>query len=134
MALKHWTRIIQRWPVDKVRPENVSFQKVMQRRLDKLASSTTPNEAANSITSNEALVVAVPPQTWSEEREMKQVNALDSLLEDRYSKSFPLPQSLRKPASNPTYYDDLMKEMQEAPSRSWLGGIVKRIKGSFRLT
>ncbi len=80
------------------------------------------------------MVSAVNPQVWKEQGEMEQANVLYTLLEDRYAKEFPLPESLRHPASNPTHYDDLINEMQEAPTRSWLGGFIKRIKGSFRLT
>lgn len=84
--------------------------------------------------SNEALVTPQTVQTWEEAKEIQQVNSLYTLLEDQYSKSYPLPASLRRPASGPAYYDNLIKEMEEAPSRSWLGNVVNRIKGSFRLT
>ena len=133
-ALKHWTRIIQRWPVDKVRPENVSFQRIMQQRLARLTNPPTAEEAATKAKVNEALVTAPTTPAMDETWELGQVNALYTLLENRYARATPLPQSLRSPASNPTHYDDLVREMAEAPSRSWLGNMVKRVKGSFRLT
>jgi cytochrome b pre-mRNA-processing protein 6 len=37
-----------------------------------------------------------------------------------------------EPKSNPTYYKDLVKELEEAPNRSWLGRIAKRLSGMVR--
>jgi hypothetical protein len=61
------------------------------------------------------------------------INALYSLLDNRYQKEFPLPPSLRRPASNPEYYDNLLREFEEAPNRSWAGRVMKRVTGSLRL-
>ncbi|KAL2399027.1 hypothetical protein ABEF95_008231 [Exophiala dermatitidis] len=127
VAVKHWARIIKRWPVDRVRPEYVSFQKVMRDRLQK---ATSPAAAAGNAKANEAQPVS-PPQ-WDEAQEMRQVNVLYSLLEDRYFKAYPIPTKLRHPRSMPTYYDDVLKEMEEAPSRTWFQSLVNRIKGSLR--
>jgi len=134
VALKHWIRIIRRWPVDKVRPDNVSFQKLMQHRLDKYTSTQSATKAAPNVKPNEALASTVVSPKWDESNEMRQVNALYSFLENRYVKENPMPQSLRTPASNPTHYDDLAGELQEAPSRSWFGRVVKRLKGSLRFS
>ena len=80
------------------------------------------------------MVSTVAPGEWNEQAELEQVNALYALLEDRYAQEFKLPQALRQPASNPKYYDDLVAEMQAAPTRSWFGGVVKRIQGSLRFS
>jgi cytochrome b pre-mRNA-processing protein 6 len=106
----------------------------MTQRLEKHKAQTSPSAAALSVKSNQATVPAVEPRKWDEQVELDQANALYSLLEDRYATKFPLPEMLRAPASNPTYYEDLIREMQEAPTRSWLGGVMKRIKGSLRFT
>lgn len=82
--------------------------------------------------SNDTLVTPVAPPKWDEAQESRQVNALYSLIENRYSKDYPMPQTLRNPASQPKHYDDLVKELEEAPDRTWLGGVMKRIKGSLR--
>jgi len=120
--------------VDRLRPKNVSFQAVMEQRLNKASPIISPNTAVLSLKSNTVLVSADKAPTWNENVESNQVNALYSLLENRYATESPMPDSLRKPASNPTYYDDLIQEMQDAPTRSWLGGLWRRIQGSFRLT
>ena len=88
----------------------------------------------SSIKSNEASVSPVAPRKWDEQAELQQANALYALLEDQHAKDFPLPRKLRQPASNPTHYDDLLTELQEAPTRSWFGGVLKRIKGSLRFS
>ena len=133
LAFKHWTRILQRWPVDRVRPEKVSFQTVMKARLGKHNTGVSGNNAAESINANEAMVSAVEPSRWNENAEMVQANALYALLENRFAKDYPMDQTLRKPASDPEHYDNLVREMDEAPTRSWLGGLTKRIRGSLRL-
>ena len=130
-AFKAWTNIIARWPKDLVRPENVSFQTLMRRRLDHhtgQAISKAPGKESGSA------AATASPILWQEATEVKQTQVLDSLLENRYASKYPMPASLRNPKSNPTYYDDLVREMHEAPNRSWFGGVVKRFKGSLRLT
>lgn len=132
MALKHWARIIKRWPVDKIRPESVSFQTNMQRRIDRVTSPSL-NEAATSVKGNQALVSAAPPGELNEQKEMKQANALYTLLENRYSTAFPMPEQFRYPASRKTHYDDLLRELEEAPERSKFASFIQRLKGRFRL-
>ncbi|KIY02605.1 uncharacterized protein Z520_01070 [Fonsecaea multimorphosa CBS 102226] len=127
VVFKHWARIIKQWPLDRVRPAHVHFQKVMQSRLQKLQSPAP----AVSPKSNDALVTPVEP--FNEQKEMRQVNALYSLLEDRYAKEYPIPQSVRQPKSNVSHYDDLVKELDEAPGRSWFTSFWNRLKGSVRL-
>lgn len=37
-----------------------------------------------------------------------------------------------KPASDPLYYERLVKELDEAPNRSWLQSKIQKWKGAFR--
>jgi cytochrome b pre-mRNA-processing protein 6 len=104
----------------------------MQRRLDRVFNpSKVPQE--KKVKGNAAQAYADPP-VWNEQREMRQTAALDTLLSNKYANQFPLPQSIRQPASNPSHYDDLITELQEAPNRSWFGNLVNRIKGGIRLS
>ena len=64
---------------------------------------------------------------------MSQVDALYSLLENKYQKNYPMPESVRRPASSPDYYDGLLKELEEAPSRNWLERTVNSWKGFLRM-
>jgi hypothetical protein len=106
----------------------------MTQRLGKHRAQTSPSAVVSGIKSKDAVVSEVEPQRWNEQKELEQANALYALLEDRSAKESPLPQMLRTPASNPTYYDDLITEIQEAPTRSWLGGLMKRVQGSLRFS
>lgn len=129
IVLKHWSRIIKQWPVDKVRPEHVHFQKIMQSRLNKLTSPTAA--AAADAKSNDASVKA--PQPWDNQNELRQINALYALLENRFEKEDPIPARVRHPQSNPAHYDDLVRELDEAPNRSWVTSLWNRIRGSVRI-
>ena len=118
--------------MDKVRPENISFQTVMQKRLDRLNKPSAPAAITSPQNPNEAPSATAEP--FHEQKELKQASGLYSLLENRYSKAYPVPHSLRYPATRPTHYDDVVREMEEAPSRSWFGALTKRIKGSLRFS
>jgi cytochrome b pre-mRNA-processing protein 6 len=47
---------------------------------------------------------------------------------------YPVPARLMRPTSNPTYYDDLMAELAQAPTRSWMERFLTKIKGTVRLS
>ena len=108
----------------------------MQQRLDKHVSSASasPSQAADSVKSNEALVSATPPTAWNNSEEERQAAILSAFLENKYAASSPMPASLRNPRSDPKHYDRLIAELDEAPTRSWFEGIVKRIKGGLRFS
>jgi cytochrome b pre-mRNA-processing protein 6 len=46
----------------------------------------------------------------------------------------PMPRNLKRPGSDPEHYDVLVRELEEAPQRSWFGGVWKRVKGSLRFS
>lgn len=104
----------------------------MKKRLEKYEN---PAKAAQSATikGNEAQIQPVDLQ-WNEANEMKQVNALYSLLDNRFAKESPMPTSLREPASSPTHYDDVLTESERAPNRSLMSKITNKLKGMIRLS
>ncbi|KAK0908586.1 hypothetical protein LTR91_022919 [Friedmanniomyces endolithicus] len=104
--IQHYTRILNRWPVDLLRPEERSFQHLLRQRI-----KSPPTDSAVA---------------------EKEVNAAYLLLDNTYTKQFPLPESLMKPASNPSHYTDLARELDEAPSRTWFGNFAKRLKNMVR--
>ena len=59
---------------------------------------------------------------------------LDETSADFILLQYPLSERMLKPASSPAYYDDLMKELDEAPNRSWFGRLVKKWSGFIRLS
>lgn len=44
-----------------------------------------------------------------------------------------VPESFLKPKFNPNYYSDILKELNEAPTRSYFQRVAKRVQGMFRL-
>lgn len=108
-AQLHILRALNRWPKDALRPD-VQFQEVMKKRFE-------------------------TPGSGSEEERLRQANALYSLLDNRYRKRYPIngESSLLKPKSNPAHYTELVKELDEAPSRTFLQKLLLRAKGVVRL-
>lgn len=47
---------------------------------------------------------------------------------------YPLSEKMLKPPSNPEYYERLIKELDEAPRRSWLQSKLARWKGFLRFS
>jgi cytochrome b pre-mRNA-processing protein 6 len=47
---------------------------------------------------------------------------------------FSLTGSLMRPASNPTHYADLIKELEEAPQRGWWDRTRNKWKGFLRFS
>ncbi|KAF8866104.1 hypothetical protein BDZ45DRAFT_795758 [Acephala macrosclerotiorum] len=124
IAYKHYIRALSRWPKDNLRPD-CQFQDAMRKRIDRrflpASSPNTPNAAQ-----------AVVNSAVDERLELEQANVLYSLLENRYIRKYPITGSLMKPASNPTHYEDLVKELEEAPERSFWGRLTNRWKGFLR--
>ncbi|KKZ60274.1 hypothetical protein EMCG_04985 [[Emmonsia] crescens] len=126
----HISRLISRWPSDPVRPSSVSVQTYLKTRL--------PTSSPSSSTTTTA--AAAQPQSQSQQSQSQQqqqlsassINALYSLLENRYEKQYPLPQNLRHPRSAPSHYDDVLREFREAPGRGWVRRMVEKVKGVLR--
>lgn len=76
---------------------------------------------------------AAAASTAPEAQELRNANALYSLLDDRYANKYPASPSLLKPRSNPSYYDDLMVELSRAPERGWFERLTNKWKGLLRL-
>jgi len=124
IAYKHALRALSRWPKDTLRPE-CQFQDAMRKRLNR---RYPPSSSAGS----QSAVQTVPISAAEKKLEMEEANILYSLLENRYSRKYPITGSLMKPASNPTHYEDLVKELEAAPERSWFGRQANRWKGFLR--
>ncbi|GKT56148.1 hypothetical protein ColTof4_13930 [Colletotrichum tofieldiae] len=127
-AYRHFRTALALWPKDNLRPET-QFNEIIQRGIER--RYTTPNVV-------------------DEAKELKQVNALYALADDRFKKrvsnnrvvlqtfqasdqqQFPLNGELLEPASQPTYFQDLLRELEEAPTRGWLQNVSKKLSGMFR--
>ncbi|KAK2865218.1 hypothetical protein FQN49_003794 [Arthroderma sp. PD_2] len=138
-AIKHIHRLIAKWPKDQVRPESVSVQTYLQSRL----SPPRPQaETDSSFTSRLTSIFSrsKPQQQPQSPRSLEppllskdNINVLYSLLENRYKAKYPLRQKLRHPASQPDYYDRLLKEFGEAAHRSSFDRLKTKLSGVFRL-
>ncbi|KAL1849861.1 hypothetical protein Daus18300_013118 [Diaporthe australafricana] len=116
-----YTAALHHWPKDALRPE-CQLQDVLSKRLaesNKFPGRDNSNTAADPA---------------------KQVNALVSLLANRYAAAYPTapaPESatggMMAPRSNPTYYGDLMRDLEAAPTRSWGQRVALKLRGMFRL-
>ncbi|KAK3401398.1 hypothetical protein B0T20DRAFT_450498 [Sordaria brevicollis] len=121
LAARQYQRALSEWPRDALRPE-CQLQDVLTKRLTKNNGSLLPNTSAFNKLTKEA----------KEQAEIKQANALLSLLENRYKSKYRITGELLKPKSNPKYYSDLVKELEEAPNRTFFGRMAKRLGGIIR--
>lgn len=111
LALQRYQRVIAKWPTDKLRP-NTQLQDLIRKNVDsKYGANATvaPNEAA----------------------ELQQANALTALLDDTFKNKYPLRETL-KPASQPTYFTDLLEELDRAPEKTFSTRLWERIAGFIR--
>ncbi|KAK2609430.1 hypothetical protein N8I77_002927 [Diaporthe amygdali] len=112
-----YTAALKHWPKDALRPE-CQLQGVLSKRLAESNKFPGPDSSADPA---------------------KQVNAFVSLLGNRYLARYPTapaPESatggMMIPRSNPTYYQDLMRDLEVAPTRSWVQRFGLKMKGMFR--
>ncbi|KAH6614483.1 hypothetical protein B0J18DRAFT_460218 [Chaetomium sp. MPI-SDFR-AT-0129] len=113
----HAHAALRRWPKDPLRPD-CQLQDALAKRVDRPTGFAPPATGA----------------TTQEQADLKQINALYSLLEDRYKTMYRAPESIMKPKSNPDYYQDLVKELEEAPNRTFLQRMGKKFGGMLRFT
>ncbi|KAF2787349.1 hypothetical protein K505DRAFT_379661 [Melanomma pulvis-pyrius CBS 109.77] len=125
---KHYTRLLTLWPKDLLRP-NLPFTKTLEHRglpfgVQPLSPSPTKAKPSPKTTA---------PHKISDPRtELANVNALFLLLENKFSKKYPLSQEVLKPKSNPGHYDRLMEEIERAPKKSWLSAVMDEWKMKIR--
>lgn len=130
---KQYKAVFARWPKDQLR--ELKLQELLSEHLDDRLNGrlawTTPTTAAAI---EKATGKAPQPVAPTDLAQLKQVNALLSLLDDRYMKANRITGDIMKPRSNPTYYQDIITELEEAPKRSWLGRVQKKLQGMFRFS
>lgn len=132
---KQYKAAFARWPKDLLRPD-VQLQELLggQHLADRLGGRRSAASPITDIAIQKATGRAPANPPTSDLGQLRQVNALYSLLDDRYKKQYCLTGVLMAPRSNPTYYSDLMTELEEAPKRSFFGRVKKRLGGMFRLS
>jgi cytochrome b pre-mRNA-processing protein 6 len=131
---KQYKAAFARWPKDQLRPD-IQLQEVLagQNLADRLAGRRIASPVTDiAIERATGRAPANPPT--SDLAQLRQVNALFALLDDRFKKQHRVTGTLMTPRSRPTYYTELITELEEAPTRSFLGRLRKRLGGMFRLS
>ncbi|EFY84271.1 hypothetical protein MAC_09679 [Metarhizium acridum CQMa 102] len=68
-----------------------------------------------------------------EAEETLKARALQFLVQDKFNNRYKLKGPMLEPKSQPTYFQDLVREIEEAPRRTWLERLGKRLSGMIRL-
>jgi cytochrome b pre-mRNA-processing protein 6 len=128
---KQYTRLLTLWPKDALRP-NLPFTRAIEYRGSPYG--VKPLETATEVSKKEATPAKAPAPASPRDPKLEQtqVNALFSLLENRYSKKYPLSPGIFKPTSAPEHYDRLMAEIERAPKKSWWEAKVDEWKMKIR--
>lgn len=103
----HYTRLLRRWPVDRLRPEERTFQRLLQNRIQNPPKDSAAGE--------------------------RECNAAYLLLDNNITKRYPLGDKIMRPASDPLHYARIEREVDELPSRGLLGRMVKKLQGMVRM-
>lgn len=121
----------------------------MRRRIDKQLGPSTADKTTYHPAKESKDTLVTPLKPHDEQAQLQQVNVLYSFMENRYAKrvstscscsgrrnadqvQYPLSDGLMKPLSNPEYYENLVKELEEAPKRSFFGRLLNSWKGFVR--
>ncbi|KAK8217951.1 hypothetical protein IWZ01DRAFT_491526 [Phyllosticta capitalensis] len=116
---RHYARIASLWPIDTLRPA-LSFQSALNKRQKAVTSTTTSSSTTTTTT------------TASSPQASRDLNALYSLLDNRYKRAYPLSPRFLRPNSKQTYYEDLMQELERSTQRNWWQGFVTKLKARLR--
>ncbi|KAJ4365735.1 hypothetical protein N0V83_008355 [Neocucurbitaria cava] len=117
---KQYTRLLALWPKDALRP-TLPFTRAIEHRAAPFGVQPITPIPQDSKTKPSAPAPSNPPPSTppNPQLEQSQVNALFSLLDDRYSKKYALSPGVLKPTSAPEHYTNLMEEIERAPQKTW---------------
>lgn len=128
--LKHYTRLLTLWPKDLLRP-NLPFTRAIEHHGKPYGVKPLERNPEEKAAKN-ATPVAAPLSPPNPQLEQAQVNALYSLLENRYSTKYALSPGVLNPTSAPEHYDRLMAEIEAAPNKTWWQSKVDEWKMKIR--
>lgn len=134
---KQYTRLLTLWPKDALRP-NLPFTRAIEHHGQPFGVQhiTPPSDDApkpqSRAASASATAPATPPPPPNPKLEQAQVNALYSLLENRYTTKYALSPAMFKPTSAPDHYTKLMEEIDRAPNKTWWQSKVDQWKNKIR--
>ncbi|KAL9080837.1 MAG: hypothetical protein Q9159_007494 [Coniocarpon cinnabarinum] len=105
-----------------------------QQTASNLQGTGKPNDTTTAPMREKLERIARMTPAEKDKEEMEQVNALYSLLENRYEKTYACSERLMRPQFREGYYEELAREMEEAPRRSWWMRKWLRWRGIVRLS
>uniref|UniRef100_A0A8H7N4W7 Ubiquinol-cytochrome-c reductase complex assembly factor 2 n=1 Tax=Bionectria ochroleuca TaxID=29856 RepID=A0A8H7N4W7_BIOOC len=107
-----YTEVLSKWPKQELRPD-YQLQDVIRATIDKRFQAYQPSMEAE---------------------ELFKARSLQFLQQNRWNEKYKLSGQMLKPTSQPTYFDDLIREIEEAPKRTWFERLGKRLSGMIRLS
>ncbi|KFH45660.1 hypothetical protein ACRE_035490 [Hapsidospora chrysogenum ATCC 11550] len=113
-----YTEALAKWPKQALRPD-YQLQDVIRPGIEARYKDYKPSMEA------EELFKARSLQVLQQNRFMDR--AADS------NGQYKLKGPMLEPDSQPTYFEDLLREIEEAPKRTWLERVGKRLSGMIRL-
>ncbi|PHH59455.1 hypothetical protein CDD81_3185 [Ophiocordyceps australis] len=111
LAQRIYMDALTQWPKQKLRPD-CQFQDVMREAAEERFRKYQPS---------------------MESDELLKARALQYLLQDKCKNKYKLKGPMLEPKSQPTYFSDLAQEIDEAPKRTWLERLGKKLTGMIRL-
>ncbi|PHH90053.1 hypothetical protein CDD83_4625 [Cordyceps sp. RAO-2017] len=111
LARRVYADVLAQWPKQDLRPD-YQLQDVVRKAVDARFQSYTPSMEAE---------------------ELLKARALQFLLQNKFHDRYKLRGPMLEPKSQPTYFADLVKEIDEAPKRTWFQRLGKRLSGMIRL-
>ncbi|KAH9862304.1 hypothetical protein IAQ61_010507 [Plenodomus lingam] len=132
----NYTRLLTLWPKDALRPTQPFTTAILHRAsrygVSPPSSSSTPSTPPSSSSSPPKPSSTSPSAPATPTHEHPHLNALFSLLENRYTRKYPLSPGVLKPVSAPLHYENLMREIERAPGRSWWEAKIEAWRGKIR--
>ncbi|KAK6445984.1 hypothetical protein FP744_10002233 [Trichoderma asperellum] len=106
-----YSDVFAKWPKQDLRPD-YQFQDVLGKVVDERFKTYKPS---------------IEPE------ELLKARALQFLVQNKFRDRYKLKGPMLEPKSQPTYFEDLVREIEEAPKRTWLERLGKRLSGMIRL-
>ncbi|KAL7926993.1 hypothetical protein ACQKWADRAFT_279231 [Trichoderma austrokoningii] len=111
LARRIYSDVFAKWPKQDLRPD-YQFQDVLAKVVDERFKNYKPS---------------------TESEELLKARALQFLVQNKFRDRYKLKGPMLEPKSQPTYFEDLVREIEEAPKRTWLERLGKRLSGMIRL-
>jgi len=111
LSYRIYTEALAKWPKQELRPDH-QLQDVIRPGIEARYKNYKPSMEAE---------------------ELFKARSLQVLQQNRFMDRYKLKGPMLEPNSQPTYFEDLLREIEEAPKRTWLERVGKRLSGMIRL-